>query len=173
MPQYRKESHTRSLLKGISWRLVATVDTVAVVMLVTWFVTGTPSLGHALKIGLSEFLIKYLIYYLHERFWESLRTGDGLDNLRTLKKAISWRILATSMTFVIASVVLKSFDSVSASIAGVEFVSKFVLYYVHERIWLMLPLGRIRNYLFGKQIKSNVADEASDRENVSDQEDAS
>ena len=167
MPQYRKESHARSLLKGISWRLVATVDTVAVVMLVTWLLTGTPSLGHALTIGFSEFLIKFLIYYLHERFWESLRKGDGLDNLRTLKKAISWRILATSMTFVIASLVLKSFDSVSATIAGVEFVSKFLLYYVHERVWLMLPLGRIRKYLFGKRKNVNVAEETSERDDAS------
>ncbi|MDB2687565.1 DUF2061 domain-containing protein [Mariniblastus sp.] len=163
MPQYRKESHARSLLKGISWRIVATADTVAVVMLVTWWMTGTPSLGDALKIGLTEFLIKYLIYYVHERVWESLRTGDGLDNLRTFKKAISWRILATSMTFVIASIVLESFDSVAATIAGVEFVSKFLLYYAHERIWLMLPLGRIRNYLFGKRAKAKGAVNDSDQ----------
>ena len=135
-------------------------------MLVTWWSTGTPSLRDALKIGFSEFLIKYLIYYLHERVWESLRKGDGLDNLRTLKKAISWRILATSMTFVIASVVLEGFDSVSATIAGVEFVSKFLLYYAHERIWLMLPLGRIRNFLFGKRKNINVAEETSERDDA-------
>lgn len=164
MPQYRKESHARSLLKGISWRIVATADTVAVVMLVTWLMTGTPSLGDALKIGLSEFLIKYLIYYLHERIWESLRKGDGLDNLRTFKKAISWRILATSMTFIIASIVLEGFDAVAGTIAGVEFVSKFLLYYAHERVWLMLPLGRIRNYLFSKRPKANVSEDATDPE---------
>ena len=165
MPKYRKESHARSLLKGISWRIVATGDTVIVVMLVTWMMTGTPSLGHALTIGFSEFLIKYFIYYAHERVWEALRTGDGLDNLRTLKKAISWRILATSMTFVIASMVLGEFDAVSGAIAGVEFVSKFLLYYVHERIWLMLPLGRIRKYLFGKRQKAKTED-VSDQENA-------
>ena len=148
MANYRKESHVRSLLKGISWRVVATADTVIVVLLVTWLLTGTPSLGDAIKIGLYEVLIKFLVYYVHERVWESLRTGDGLDNLRTFKKAVSWRIVATSMTFVIASVVLESFDAVAATIAGVEFVSKFLLYYAHERVWLMLPLGRIRNYLF-------------------------
>jgi len=154
MPQYRKESHLRSLLKGISWRIVATADTVVVVMLVTWLMTGEPSLDDAVKIGLTEFLIKFLIYYVHERIWESLRSGDGLDNLRTLKKAISWRIVATSMTFLIASVVLESFDTVALAIAGVEFVSKFLLYYVHERVWLMLPLGRIRNFIFGKRPKA-------------------
>ena len=167
MPKYRKESHARSLLKGISWRIVATFDTIVVVMLATWLMTGTPSLGHALAIGLSEFLIKFLVYYFHERIWESLRTGDGLDNLRTLKKAISWRIVATSMTFVISSIVLDSFDAVSATIAGLEFVSKFVLYYAHERIWSMLPLGRIRNFLFGKRKKVEVPTETPDQKNAS------
>ena len=165
MPKYRKESHIRSLLKGISWRIVATADTVVVVLLVTWLLTGTPSLGDAIKIGLTEFLIKFLVYYAHERVWESLRTGDGLDNLRTFKKAVSWRIVATSMTFVIASVVLESFDAVAATIAGAEFVSKFLLYYAHERVWLMLPLGRIRNYLFGKRPSVKVSEEDSSQEN--------
>jgi len=164
MPKYRKESHIRSLLKGISWRIVATADTVVVVLLVTWLLTGTPSLDDAIKIGLTEFLIKFLVYYAHERVWESFRAGDGLDNLRTLKKAVSWRIVATSMTFVIASVVLESFDAVALAIAGVEFVSKFLLYYAHERVWLMLPLGRIRKFLFGKRPSATVPEKKSSQE---------
>ena len=146
MRKLKKESHLRSLLKGLSWRVVATMDTVVVVLLVTWW-NGEPSLSHALKIGGSEFLIKYVVYYLHERIWEQLRSGTGLDTARTLKKAISWRVVATCMTFIIAATVLKSFDSVALAIACVEFVTKFLLYYAHERIWLMLPLGRLRQWL--------------------------
>ncbi len=151
MTQYKKESHARSLIKGVSWRVVATTDTVIVVGLVTWFATGTPKIQQALEIGLYEFFIKYLVYYLHERVWESLRSGDGLEKSRTLKKAISWRIVATSMTFIIAGVVLNSIGGIALAIASVEFFSKFVLYYIHERIWTRIPLGRIRNWLFGKK----------------------
>lgn len=146
MSEFKKESHLRSLLKGLSWRVVATLDTVVVVLLVTWW-NGKPNLNHALAIGASEFLIKYVVYYLHERIWEQLRSGTGLDQARTLKKAISWRIVATCMTFIIAGAVLNEFNSVALAIACIEFVTKFALYYAHERVWLMLPLGQLRQWL--------------------------
>jgi uncharacterized membrane protein len=151
MAEFKKESHVRSLLKGISWRIVATTDTILVVLFATWIMTGTPSIGDALAIGVSEFLIKLLVYYAHERIWEQIRSGDGLDKSRTLKKSISWRIVATTMTFLIASAVFNSISLLALVVAGIEFVSKFILYYIHERIWLQLPLGRIRNMIFGKR----------------------
>ncbi|QEG23339.1 DUF2061 domain-containing protein [Mariniblastus fucicola] len=168
MGQYKRESHARSLIKGISWRIVATMDTILIVAIVTKYSEGKMNLDHAIKIGLYEFLIKYVIYYLHERIWEYVRSGDGLEKSRTLKKAISWRIVATTMTFIIAAVVLnngaasESVESgsddvesnvarVALAIAVIEFFTKFILYYVHERIWAKIPLGKIRNWLFGKK----------------------
>ena len=50
------------------------------------------------------------------------------------------------MTFLIAGVILESFDQVALTIAVIEFFSKFILYYVHERVWLKLPLGRVRKW---------------------------
>ena len=150
MAKYRRESHARSLIKGISWRIVATSDTIAVVALVTWL-NGEMDIGHAIEIGICEFLLKYVVYYLHERIWESLRSGDGLEKGRTLKKAISWRLVATTMTFVIAGTVLGGMGTLALMIAIVEFFTKFVLYYFHERIWAKIPLGKIRNWLFGKK----------------------
>jgi uncharacterized membrane protein len=61
------DSHTRSLLKGISWRFFATVTT----MTIAWYITGT--LQTALEIGFIEFFIKIGIYYLHERIWAKIR----------------------------------------------------------------------------------------------------
>jgi uncharacterized membrane protein len=151
MAEFKKESHIRSLLKGISWRIVATSDTVVVVLFATWIMTGQPSIGDALKIGVYEFVIKLLVYYFHERIWEQIRTGDGLDKSRTLKKSISWRIVATSMTFLIASAVFNAVSWLALVVAGVEFVTKFILYYIHERIWIQLPLGKIRVFMFGKK----------------------
>jgi uncharacterized membrane protein len=159
---YRRESHARSLIKGVSWRIVATVDTIVIVALITLFASGKMSLTAAFHIGLAEFLIKFVVYYVHERIWEGLRTGSGLKKRRTLKKAISWRIIATAMTFTIAAFVLGSetgadksaaggIASLALAIAVVEFFTKFALYYVHERVWAKIPLGKIRNWLFGKK----------------------
>ena len=58
-----RESHVRSLLKGLTWRILATGTT----MLIAWKTTGDVSL--ALKIGGIEFFAKFFVYYAHERAW--------------------------------------------------------------------------------------------------------
>lgn len=133
-------------MKGISWRIIATTDTILVVLLVTCL-TGNCSLENALKIGFAEFLIKLLIYYVHERIWLNFRNGDTVTTRQTLYKSISWRIIATTTTFIISGTILNNFDEVALFIALTELITKFVLYYFHERLWLRLPLGRIRNYV--------------------------
>lgn len=146
MGKYIRASHIRSVLKGVSWRFIAMADTIFVVWLVTCL-AGQCSVENALKIGFAEFFIKLLIYYVHERFWENKRKGQEITVKRTLYKTVSWRIIATTTTFIIAGAVLDSFDGIALAIAGVETVTKFGLYYFHERVWLKLPLGRIRNYI--------------------------
>ncbi len=147
MGPYKQESHIRSLLKGISWRILATSDTIIVVLLITCLF-GQCSLENAFKIGTAEFLIKFLVYYAHERIWQKYRKNEGVSKRTTLYKSISWRFLATTITFVISGAVLDSFKEVALFIALTELITKFALYYFHERLWLRLPLGRIRNYIY-------------------------
>ncbi len=64
-----KESHLRSILKGISWRIIAT----ATIICIAYFTIGDISI--ALEIGAIEFFIKFLLYYLHERAWQELPRG--------------------------------------------------------------------------------------------------
>ena len=149
MPKYRQESHIRSLLKGISWRVIATTDTILVALLITCLF-GACSIEDALKIGAAEFLIKFFVYYLHERVWQRFRPDGSVSKLRTIYKSISWRLVATTMTFLISGAILESFDEIALFIALTELFTKFVLYYFHERLWLKLPLGRIRNYILKK-----------------------
>ena len=146
MSAYKKESHLRSLIKGFSWRIVATTDTILVVLLVTCL-TGNCSLENAIKIGFIEFFIKIAVYYFHERVWQFSLKNGVVTKRETLYKSISWRLIATSMTFIISGSVLEAFDKVALYIALTELFTKFALYYLHERIWLKLPLGRIRNFI--------------------------
>jgi len=145
MTKYKQESHARSLLKGISWRIVATSDTILVVLLVTC-ITGNCSIDHAIKIGAAEFLIKFVIYYFHERFWQFVHRDGVVTSRKTLYKTISWRMVATTMTFFISGAILNAYDEIALYIAITELFTKFALYYLHERMWLKLPLGKIRNY---------------------------
>ena len=61
------ESHTRSILKAVSWRVLGTVDT----FLLSWVITGEWHLAAA--IGGTEVVTKMVLYYLHERAWNRVR----------------------------------------------------------------------------------------------------
>ena len=62
-------SKTRSILKTISWRVVGTLDTIAL----GWFITGDPAVG--LKVGGLELITKFILYYIHERLWIKNKYG--------------------------------------------------------------------------------------------------
>ena len=57
--------------------------------------------------------------------------------VRSLAKAVSWRIVASTDTFLI-SWLITGYLTVATTIAGVEAVTKFCLYYFHERAWLRI-----------------------------------
>jgi adenylylsulfate kinase len=62
----RGESHLRSVIKAISWRVTGTIDT----FLISWLITGT--LAMATGIALTEILTKVFLYYIHERIWSKI-----------------------------------------------------------------------------------------------------
>ena len=68
-----RESHLRSLLKGLTWRVLATATTVCVAYFI---LKGRENaVQEALSIGLVEFFAKLGIYYLHERAWQKVPIG--------------------------------------------------------------------------------------------------
>ena len=66
---YDRESRLRSLLKAFSWRIFATFTTV----MIAWVITG--KIDAAILIGSVEFVLKFFIYYLHERAWQMIPRG--------------------------------------------------------------------------------------------------
>ena len=60
---------------------------------------------------------------------------------RSLAKTITWRILATSDTFLIAWLITGKW-SWAGAIAGIEVITKMFLYYGHERVWDKIKWGR-------------------------------
>lgn len=150
MAVYKQESHLRSIIKGISWRIVATTDTIFIVLAITCL-NGHCSIDHAITIGFLEFLLKLFVYYIHERIWQKALSEGILTPRKTLYKTISWRILATTMTFIISGAILNAYDEIALYIALTELFTKFALYYIHERLWLKVPLGKIRRSFFGNK----------------------
>lgn len=64
------DTHKRTFLKTLSWRGVATVTTA----LVTYVMTSR--VDYAITVGLGDTLVKFFIYYLHERIWTRTRYGQ-------------------------------------------------------------------------------------------------
>ena len=56
-------SYKIHILKTVSWRIIGTIDTVAI----GWLLTGNPMTG--VKLGGLEFITKSVLYYAHERVW--------------------------------------------------------------------------------------------------------
>lgn len=63
------ESHVRSLVKAISWRIWGTIISI----IVSYFLTH--ELDIALAIGAIEFLSKIILFYTHERIWDFVTWG--------------------------------------------------------------------------------------------------
>jgi len=63
------DSHARSLIKAITWRLVGSLDT----FLLSLLITG--KLKYAVSIASAEAMTKIVLYYLHERAWRLVRWG--------------------------------------------------------------------------------------------------
>ena len=59
----------RSLMKTLSWRTIATTDTI----LIARYISGSWTIG--LGIATIEVFTKMALYYLHERGWSSLDWG--------------------------------------------------------------------------------------------------
>ncbi|MGB9778997.1 MAG: DUF2061 domain-containing protein [Candidatus Bathyarchaeales archaeon] len=68
------EKPIRSLAKAISWRIVATLTTVFLVVLFSkdWTLGG--------MVGISELILKTVVYYFHERLWNLLNFGRKIKS---------------------------------------------------------------------------------------------
>ena len=64
-----KEIKTRSIIKTLSWRFIATATTVILVLIMTG------RMDIAFTVGGFEVFLKMLFYFLHERGWGKIRWG--------------------------------------------------------------------------------------------------
>jgi len=79
-----KDAHHRSILKALSWRVVATFATMSIVF------AFTQKVVLSVGVGAVEVVIKLILYYFHERIWGILGIGRKEHPLSSLpvKKAL-------------------------------------------------------------------------------------
>ena len=61
--------------------------------------------------------------------------------MRSIVKAISWRVLGTVDTMIIAWFITGEI-AMALSIGSIEVVTKMILYFFHERIWNVIKWGK-------------------------------
>lgn len=61
--------------------------------------------------------------------------------VRSIVKAVSWRVIGTLDTLLI-SYALTGEIVLATSIASVDFVTKMILYFFHERLWNLIKWGK-------------------------------
>ncbi len=145
-----QDSNARSFAKGVTWRVVGTLDT----LMITFLWTG--SLVAGVSVAGSEVFTKILLFYLHERGWNGIpwgRKSYGPTKWRSVTKMLSWRALGTLDTMLVAYINLHFFGkagnegeegTLAAKIGGSELITKPILYYFHERAWGHVKWGRIK-----------------------------
>jgi adenylylsulfate kinase len=71
-----KEFRSRSIVKALTWRVIATSTTMALAY------AATGDLKLAGMIGVADVIIKLLFYYFHERAWGHIAWGKVVPRRR-------------------------------------------------------------------------------------------
>ena len=134
-------SRKRHIAKTITWRIIATGTTFILTML---FFKGDPDATEkAGWVALFESTSKMLLYYYHERIWY-LTKLQIRSSIRHLFKTVTWRVIASLTTFIIAFIIFKDDAQAAEKASGIAIVETFIkmlFYYLHERAWYRVNLG--------------------------------
>lgn len=64
-------------------------------------------------------------------------------HLRSIAKAVSWRVGGTVVTFVVALVVSGKLD-IAVKVGALDTLVKIAAFYFHERIWHRVSFGKLK-----------------------------
>ena len=118
----------RALAKTISWRIIASAITIAIIYGLSGNIVAAVSI-----VGV-EFFTKMLLYWAHEKGWALSNKPPKGSKLRSLIKTATWRVVASIDTLVLVLVVTKE-PVWAGSAALIESIAKTIAYYLHERAW--------------------------------------
>ncbi len=63
------------------------------------------------------------------------------SHIRSIAKAVSWRVLGTITTSLLVYLFTRRL-ALSLTVGALEFTSKIGLFWLHERVWDRISLGR-------------------------------
>ena len=72
----------------------------------------------------------------------STRKSCKESQFRSLFKTISWRVIASTTTFLLVLLFTRKV-TLSLGIGAAEVISKMLFYYLHERVWATVSYGQV------------------------------
>ena len=76
-----------------------------------------------------------------KRIAADLSKPKSESHLRSITKAVSWRVIGTLDTFILSWIITGQVH-LAFAISGVELFTKLGLYWLHERIWTRIKWGK-------------------------------
>ncbi len=73
-----RETRLRSILKALTWRLIASLITAIIVFIIT------REAALSVSVGILDLLVKIFAYYFHERLWTVITFGKIVHPLAEL-----------------------------------------------------------------------------------------
>ena len=71
----KDQNHKMSVIKAVTWRVLATLIT----LMVAYAITREAVLS--VSVGIGDSVLKIIAYYSHERLWNRIeRAGSSVDN---------------------------------------------------------------------------------------------
>lgn len=93
----------------------------------------------AFKIGPLDFVVKLVVFYAHERFWQWYGPHPAIY------KVALWKILAVAMTTATTIIMTGRLD-LALKLGPSDFFCKLFLYCAHDQLWFSLAkLRKQRN----------------------------
>ena len=122
----------RHLLKSLSWRLIASLDTFTLSYIIS------SDVKYGASITVIEIISKTIFYYFHERLW--IRSKITKAKIRHFIKPFTWRIFGTIDTILISTFIYSDYK-MGIELGIYETFTKIILFYLHDKIWYQSKFG--------------------------------
>jgi uncharacterized membrane protein len=135
------ETHGRTVLKTIVYRLLCLMATYSIAIALG---------GSAAQSGFMALVILAIgivLYYGHDRAWNRFnwdRDEHGKESLRrSIVKTMCYRLITFIISLILSKLILSDSNQTAAMFAVSQFVVLLVLYYIVERVFNRLSIGRV------------------------------
>ena len=140
------ETKIRTILKTISYRVINTVVTLLVTLIV--FNKETSIAG---SMALVQLIVGSLVYFIYDRIWTSVRwnvekSEDVIlyeSKFRSFLKTIGYRLIVLILGMLTARAIMTSDNIIAIYWSLMSNFISLIIYYLHERCWNLIKKGKL------------------------------